>query len=160
MSPGPKDVWLFRIVHQDTGKPAQGVPVTVLDKSGNAAGHWVSDAGGLVAIPRRDTPRLRIRVGLRSEDPIELTTATLGDQPTPLAAPTQLPPFSGSSERQSRDATSGVTSPTPPPAHVGPPPSPTKPADPEVPGHVLYFQRLAVLGDKAANPPPAGGSGA
>ena len=33
------DVWLFRIVHQDTGKPAQGVPVTVLDRAGNAAGH-------------------------------------------------------------------------------------------------------------------------
>jgi len=155
MSPGAKEVWLFRIVHQDTGKPAQGVPVTVLEKSGNAEGYWVSDADGIVAIPRRDAPRLRIRVGLRSEDPIELTTATLGDQPTPLAAPTQLPPSTSSSERLSRDATSGVT---PPPAHAGPPPSPTKPADPEVPGHVLYFQRLAVFGDKAANAAPAGGS--
>src|SRR6266853_202257 len=48
------DVWVFRIVHQDTGKPAQGVPVTVLDKGGNAAGHWVSDADGIVAVPRRD----------------------------------------------------------------------------------------------------------
>src|SRR5207244_8724936 len=92
MTSGAKDVWLFRIVHQDTGKPAQGVPVTVLEKSGNAAGYWVSDADGIVAIPRRDTPRLRIRVGLRSEDPIELTTATLSEGPTPLAAPTQLPP--------------------------------------------------------------------
>jgi len=155
MSPGAKEVWLFRIVHQDTGKPAQGVPVTVLEKSGNAEGYWVSDADGIVAIPRRDAPRLRIRVGLRSEDPIELTTATLGDQPTPLAAPTQLPPSTSSSERLSRDATSGVT---PPPAHAGPPPSPTKPADPEVPGHVLYFQRLAVFGDKPANAAPAGGS--
>ena len=155
MSPGAKEVWLFRIVHQDTGKPAQGVPVTVLEKSGNAEGYWVSDADGIVAIPRRDAPRLRIRVGLRSEDPIELTTATLGDQPTPLAAPTQLPPSTSSGERPSRDATSGVT---PPPAHAGPPPSPTKPADPEVPGHVLYFQRLAVFGDKAANAAPAGGS--
>ena len=155
MSPGAKEVWLFRIVHQDTGKPAQGVPVTVLEKSGNAEGYWVSDADGIVAIPRRDAPRLRIRVGLRSEDPIELTTATLGDQPTPLAAPTQLPPSTSSGERPSRDATSGVT---PPPAHAGPPPSPTKPADPEVPGHVLYFQRLAVFGDKPANAAPAGGS--
>ncbi len=155
MSPGAKEVWLFRIVHQDTGKPAQGVPVTVLEKSGNAEGYWVSDADGIVAIPRRDAPRLRIRVGLRSEDPIELTTATLGDQPTPLAAPTQLPPSSSSGERVSRDSTSGVT---PPPAHAGPPPSPTKPADPEVPGHVLYFQRLAVFGDKAAGAAPAGGS--
>jgi hypothetical protein len=157
MSPGAKEVWLFRIVHQDTGKPAQGVPVTVLEKSGNAEGYWVSDADGIVAIPRRDAPRLRIRVGLRSEDPIELTTATLGDQPTPLAAPTQLPPSSSTSERLSRDATSGVT---PPPAHAGPPPSPTKPADPEVPGHVLYFQRLAVFGDKAPGAAPAGGGGA
>jgi len=155
MSPGAKEVWLFRIVHQDTGKPAQGVPVTVLEKSGNAEGYWVSDADGIVAIPRRDAPRLRIRVGLRSEDPIELTTATLGDQPTPLAAPTQLPPSSSSGERQSRDATPGVTA---PPAHAGPPPSPTKPADPEVPGHVLYFQRLAVFGDKAAGAAPPGGS--
>src|SRR5690349_3237610 len=150
MSPGPKDVWLFRIVHQDTGKPAQGVPVTVLDKSGNAAGYWVSDADGLVAIPRRDTPRLRIRVGLRSEDPIELTTATLGDEPTPLAAPTQLPPsLAVSGERPARDAPSST-----PPVHAGPAPSPTKPADPEVPGHVLYFQRLVVFGDQ-----PAGGGG-
>src|SRR2546423_3446179 len=47
------DVWVFRIVHQDTGKPAPGVPVTVLDKGGNAAGHWVSDPDGIVAGPRR-----------------------------------------------------------------------------------------------------------
>src|ERR1700756_706949 len=64
------DVWLFRIVHQDTGKPAQGVPVTVLDRAGNAAGHWVSDADGIVSVPRRDLPKLRLRGGLRSEDPI------------------------------------------------------------------------------------------
>src|ERR1041385_7178633 len=67
------DVWVFRIVHQDTGKPAQGVPVTVLDRAGNAAGHWVSDADGLVAVPRRDISKLRLRVGLRSEDPIRVT---------------------------------------------------------------------------------------
>src|SRR5438094_975831 len=59
------DVWVFRIVHQDSGKPAQGVPVTVLDKGGNAAGHWVSDADGIVAVPRRDIPKLRLRVGMR-----------------------------------------------------------------------------------------------
>ena len=51
MTSGMKDVWLFRIVHQDTGKPAQGVPVTVLDASGNPAGYWVSEADGTVAIP-------------------------------------------------------------------------------------------------------------
>src|SRR6184192_4229826 len=58
-----QDVWVFRIVHQDTGKPAQGVPVTVLDKGGNAAGHWVSDADGIVAVPRRDILKLRLRAG-------------------------------------------------------------------------------------------------
>src|SRR5205823_8558329 len=62
------DVWLFRIVHPDTGKPAQGVPVTVLDRGGNTAGHWVSDADGIVAMPRRDMPKLRLRVGLTSEE--------------------------------------------------------------------------------------------
>src|SRR2546426_843456 len=96
MATGANDVWVFRIVHQDTGKPAPGVPVTVLDRAGNAEGHWVSDADGTVAIPRRETLKLRIRVGLRSEDPIELATATLGEGPTPLAAPTQLPPTIGS----------------------------------------------------------------
>ena len=96
MTNGAKDIWLFRIVHQDTGKPAQGVPVTVLDRAGNAEGHWVSDADGTVAIPRRETARLRLRVGLRSEDPIELATATLGEGPTPLAAPTHLPATIGS----------------------------------------------------------------
>src|SRR2546429_8867315 len=68
MTTGANDVWVFRIVHQDTGKPAPGVPVTVLDRAGNAEGHWVSDADGTVAIPRRETLKLRIRVGLRSED--------------------------------------------------------------------------------------------
>jgi hypothetical protein len=135
MAIGDRDLWVFRIVHQDTGKPAPGVPVTVLDKAGNAAGHWVSDGEGIVAVPRRDTTKLRLRVGLRSEDPIELATATLGDEPTPLAAPTQLPPTHGAAgehpvlERQ-------VTQ--PPPAAEAP----------EVPGHVLYFQRLALFAER------------
>src|SRR3989475_2672555 len=134
MTTGANDVWLFRIVHQDTGKPAPGVPVTVLDRAGNAEGHWVSDADGTVAIPRRETFKLRIRVGLRSEDPIELATATLGEGPTPLAAPTQLPLTIGSIshpvERPGREA----------PAAQPPPPRAAE--QPEVPGHVLYFQRL------------------
>src|SRR5256885_6988930 len=120
------DVWVFRIVHQDTGKPAPGVPVTVLDKGGNAAGHWVSDADGIVAVPRRDIAKLRLRVGLRSEDPIELATATLGAEPTPLAAPSQLPPStSGAGDRVVRElhavppAPVAVASPsTPPPARA------------------------------------------
>ena len=115
MTNGAKDIWLFRIVHQDTGKPAQGVPVTVLDRAGNAEGHWVSDADGTVAIPRRETARLRIRVGLRSEDPIELATATLGEGPTPLAAPTHRPPSDQSASRVSgQRATRLPRSPRPP----------------------------------------------
>src|SRR2546430_8366201 len=60
MAAGMKQVWVFRIVHQDTGKPAQGVPVTVLEPSGNAAGYWVSEADGTVAIPRRDRKSTRL----------------------------------------------------------------------------------------------------
>jgi len=142
MTTGANDVWVFRIVHQDTGKPAQGVPVTVLDRAGNAEGHWVSDADGTVAIPRRETVKLRLRVGLRSEDPIELATATLGEGPTPLAAPTHLPPTIGSighvGERPARDA----------PAAQPPPPRAAE--QPEVPGHVLYFQRLVMFAERAA----------
>jgi len=147
MTTGANDVWLFRIVHQDTGKPAQGVPVTVLDRAGNAEGHWVSDADGTVAIPRRETPRLRIRVGLRSEDPIELATATLGEGPTPLAAPTQLPPTIGSighsGERPAREA----------PAAQPPPPRAAE--QPEAPGHVLYFQRLVMFAERSAATRPS-----
>src|SRR5437016_2624763 len=152
MTTGANDVWVFRIVHQDTGKPAPGVPVTVLDRAGNAEGHWVSDADGTVAIPRRETLKLRIRVGLRSEDPIELATATLGEGPTPLAAPTQLPATIGSighaGERPGRDAPSAQ------------PPPPRGAEQPEAPGHVLYFQRLVMFGERAAATRPATGAGA
>src|SRR5260370_10738985 len=127
MAIGDRDLWVFRIVHQDTGKPAPGVPVTVLDKAGNAAGHWVSDGDGIVAVPRRETTKLRLRVGLRSEDPIELATAHPGYEPTPLAAPTQLPPTAGAGGEHpllQRPVTGTL-----PPAE-----------SPEVPAHVLYFQ--------------------
>jgi hypothetical protein len=143
-----KDVWLFRIVHQDTGKPAQGVPVTVLDKQGNSSGHWVSDGDGIVAVPRRDVAKLRLRVGLRSEDPIELATATLSDEPTPLAAPSQLPPTSDATRREIPAPSSSP--PLTPGTRAGDPP--------EVPGHVLYFQRLALFAERPA--PPRGGGGA
>jgi len=142
MASSAKEVWIFRIVHQDTGKPAQGVPVTVLDASGNPAGYWVSDADGTVAIPQRDVPRLRLRVGLRSEEPIELATAALGDAPTPLAAPTQLPPTVGAAgEREAQS--------------VQPPPPPRPAEQVEVPGHVLYFQRLVLFADRGAGASPA-----
>src|SRR5881409_3549438 len=131
-----QDVWVFRIVHQDTGKPAQGVPVTVLDKTGNPAGYWVSEADGTVTIPRRDVAKLRLRVGLRNEEPIELVTASLGEGPIDLAAPTWLPQApSGASERGPREPGPTAT------------PRPAEPHD--VPGHVLYFQRLAMFAEGA-----------
>src|SRR5216110_2120783 len=143
MASTEKDVWVFRIVHQDTGKPAQGVPVTVLDKSGNPAGYWVSEADGTVTIPRRDVVKLRLRVGLRNEEPIELATATLGEGPIDLAAPTWLPQTgAGTSERAAREAVTTA------------PPRPVEPHD--VPGHVLYFQRLVMFAERA--PRPAGAS--
>src|SRR5881296_4654649 len=136
MASTEKDVWVFRIVHQDTGKPAQGVPVTVLDKSGNPAGYWVSEADGTVTIPRREVVTLRLRVGLRNEEPIELVTASLGEGPIDLAAPTWLPQApSGASERAPREPGPTAT------------PRPAEPHD--VPGHVLYFQRLVMFAEGA-----------
>ena len=141
MTSGVKDIWLFRIVHQDTGKPAQGVPVTVLDASGNPAGYWVSEADGTVTIPRREGTRLKLRVGLRNEEPIELDTATLRDGPTDLAAPSWVPLNApGTAERAEREH---VVTAAP------------RPAEPhEVPGHVLYFQRLAMFAERGSPPAP------
>src|SRR5881409_2387703 len=117
MAAGMKQVWIFRIVHQDTGKPAQGVPVTVLEPSGNAAGYWVSEADGTVAIPRRDVP-------------------------IPLAAPSRLPPtIGGTRDVGERDLQ----------AASPPPPRGAEPHD--VPGHVLYFQRLVLFAERAPATP-------
>jgi len=137
MANGTKQVWVFRIVHQDTGKPAQGVPVTVLDATGNPAGYWVSEPDGTVEIPRREGPRVRIRVGLRNEEPIELTTATLGERPTDLAAPNWLPPSNATGADRIERTSAAAT-------------RPSEPQD--VPGHVLYFQRLALLAERAPAP--------
>ncbi|HUL02944.1 MAG TPA: hypothetical protein VLV16_06930 [Gemmatimonadales bacterium] len=133
-----KEVWVFRIVHQDSGKPAQGVPVTVLDETGNPAGYWVSESDGTVAIPRREGARLRLRVGLRNEEPIELATATLRDGPTDLAAPSWVPLTPTGGDRE----------------HAAPPGG-GRPAEPqEIPGHILYFQRLAMFADRAGRAAP------
>lgn len=152
MATGAKDSWVFRIVHQDTGKPAQGVPVTVLDKSGNPAGYWVSEADGTVEIPRREGPKVRLRVGLRNEEPIELATANLGDTPVDLAAPSWLPKTaSGQADRTERSER-GEREP-------GAPATAPRPADAaETPGHILYFQRLVMFVEGAAA--PAGGAAA
>lgn len=136
-----KEVWVFRIVNLDSGKPAQGVPVTVLDDTGNPAGYWVSEADGTVSIPRRDGARVRLRVGLRNEEPIELATATLRDGPTDLAAPGWVPvtPGAGGGEREHS---------------VAPPGRPAE--QQEIPGHILYFQRLTMFADKSGRATTSG----
>src|SRR2546428_14146121 len=141
MASSEKDVWVFRIVHQDTGKPAQGVPVTVLDPGGSPAGYWVSEADGTVAIPRRDVAKVRLRVGLRNEEPIELITATLGTGPIDLAAPTWLPRTpSGGSEPAAPPASPPAPNPSPVPT-----PRPAKPL--LAPCHVPIFQRLHLVAE-------------
>jgi len=145
----PKDIWVFRIVQQDTGKPAPGVPVTVLDQAGNPLGHLASDANGLVQLPRRPGPRLRLRVGLRSEEPIEINTALLGDEPTDLVAPSRLPELrvTTAAEETSRDVV--VRPSSPPPVSATPAATASEP----VPPHVVYFQRLVMFADAAQTTP-------
>src|SRR5258706_14312210 len=88
---GWQDSWTFRIVDQDTGAAVPGVPVSVLESGGRAGGYWVSDSDGLVRIPKHDQPRLRLRVGLRNEEMIELDARSLPDDPIPLTAPRDRP---------------------------------------------------------------------
>src|SRR5258705_12041831 len=85
-----QDSWTFRIVDQNTGAAVPGVPVSVLESGGRVGGYWVSDADGLVRIPKHDQPRLRLRVGLRNEEAIEFDTRSLPDDPIPLPAPPDL----------------------------------------------------------------------
>lgn len=127
MGTGWQDAWTFRIVDQDTGAAVPGVPVTVLPQGGSEGGYWVSDADGLVRIPKHDGARLTLRVGLRNEEAIEFDARSLGDDPIPLAAP-RAGPVGGAEPAPRRERSA--------PAR-GAPPSPQ-------PGHVVRFARLAV----------------
>jgi hypothetical protein len=91
MISGSQDSWTFRIVDQDTGAAVPGVPVSVIEAGGRAGGYWVSDADGVVRIPKHDRARLRLRVGLRNEEMIELDARSLPDDPIPLTAPRDRP---------------------------------------------------------------------
>lgn len=115
-------MWLLRTVLREGGGPASGVPVTLFDDSGNPAGYWVSDAEGLVAIPSSDAARVRLRVGLRSEEPIELAAEALAREIVELHAPKSLVPLA------SRPRVSAAVE------RAG-----------DVPGQVLHFIRLALL---------------
>lgn len=86
------DRWTLRVVDPRTREPAQGVPVSLLDESGNPAGYWVSDSAGRVPLPRIDATTVRLRVGLRSEDPIAIEAAALEAGTAEVAAPASLLP--------------------------------------------------------------------
>ena len=128
--------WTFRIVDQDTGAAAPGVPVSVLEDGGRAGGYWVSDADGLVRIPKHDQPRLRLRVGLRNEEAIELDARSLPDDPIPLTAPRDVPVVGAAAP--SRPS-------APPAAAPPPPPPPAPPAERPQPGQLMRFARIGVL---------------
>src|SRR5712691_11665698 len=125
MITGSQDSWTFRIVDQDTGAAVPGVPVSVIEAGGRAGGYWVSDADGVVRIPKHDRARLRLRVGLRNEEMIELDARSLPDDPIPLTAPRDRPILGG---ERSRDAPEVATAPQAPAG-----------------GQVLRFARVAVL---------------
>ena len=118
-------VWLLKLVHPESRSPAPGVPVTLLDDGGNSAGYWVSDTEGVVALPRREVPVIRVRVGVRSEDPIALDAARLSREIVELEAPKSLVPATTApaGALRTRQQTS----------------------DRDVPGHVMHFVRLALL---------------
>jgi hypothetical protein len=151
MATGWQDSWTFRIVDQDTGAAVPGVPVTVLQEGGRGGGYWVSDPDGLVRILKNDRHRLRLRVGLRNEETIELDARSLPDDPIPLTAPRDLSP-------------AGTAAAAAPSAAV-PAPAASAPANLPQPGHLVRFARIGVLpqdreitgapdGAQIATPPP------
>ena len=87
-----QDRWTLRVVHPQTREPAAGVPVSLLDAAGNPAGYWVSDSQGVVAIPRIDATQVRLRVGLRSEEPTEVDVTALESGTAEVTAPANLLP--------------------------------------------------------------------
>jgi hypothetical protein len=127
MTPRWQEYWTFRIVDQDTGASVPGVPVTVREEGGGS-GHWVSDADGLVRIPKHDRPRLRLRVGLRADDMIELDARSLPDDPVPLVAPPR------------GDAADGPASSAATPPGAGA----TGTGSRDKPGHVVRYARIGV----------------
>jgi hypothetical protein len=129
MAIGWQDSWTFRIVDQDTGAAVPGVPVSVLQEGGRGGGYWVSDGDGLVRIPKHDYARLRLRVGLRNEETIELDARSLPDDPIPLTAPRDLPLAGGA---PSAPATTG--------ASVA-----ISAAAPAQPGRLVRFARIGVF---------------
>jgi hypothetical protein len=92
IDPNETQTWSLRVVQPGSHTPATGVPVSLLDAAGNPAGYWVSDAQGIVPIPRIDATHVRLRVGLRSEEPQEIAVALLEGGNAEVTAPTSLLP--------------------------------------------------------------------
>ncbi len=133
MASGWQETWTFRIVDQDTGAAMPGVPVTVLDDGGRSAGFWVSDSDGVIRIPKHDGPRLRLRVGLRSEDTIELDARSLPEEAVPLVAPHGLADSANNAAAHVAPALSVATEPS------------QQTTGSNVGGHVVRFARIGVL---------------
>jgi hypothetical protein len=142
VSVGPTGVWTLRIVRPDGLGPAAGIPVTLLDERDDAAGYWVSDRDGLVALPVSGASRLRLRIGLRNETPVELDAAALAAGPSPreLPAPRDFPLTIGS-----RSESSALARQAPEPAE----------AVAEPLGQVLHFTRLLMLAPPTAEEGPS-----
>jgi len=135
--------WIIRIVRPDGRGPAVGVPVTRLDAEGDATGYWVSDAEGLVRLPPTDDPLVRLRVGLRSEPPIELTGLRLFEGAVELPAPRDLPAVATPRpERVSGAVQRSVAGGDPSGGNA-------------LPGQVLQFARIVVFAPRANGEPPA-----
>jgi hypothetical protein len=120
--------WTLRIVQPGGGGPASGVPVTLLDDSGDPVAHWVSDAAGLVDIQPAAGPRVRLRLGLRSEAPMEIESARFASGPVELEAPRT---FTALQTRSTGPNTAAVL---------------------DLPGHVLQLARLVVIAPPAPAP--------
>src|SRR5258708_10098862 len=136
MITGAQDSWTFRIVDEDTGAAVPGVTVSVIEAGGRAGGYWVSDADGVVRIPKHDRARLHLRVGLRNEEMIELDARSLPDDPIPLTAPRDRPILGG---ERSRAPAGGADAPD-----VATALQPAAPAG-RAGGHGLRSSRAAVL---------------
>jgi hypothetical protein len=90
--PNAANRWTLRVVHPQTREPAQGVPVSLLDEEGNPAGYWVSDSEGHVFLPRIDAASVRLRIGLRNEEPTDIEVSALDSGTAEVTAPPSLLP--------------------------------------------------------------------
>jgi hypothetical protein len=135
--PTPTD-WTIRVLSADGGGPAAGVPVTLLDAHGDPAGHWTSDAGGQVTLPRQPGERILLRLGLRNEAPLTVEARELDRGVFDVTAP--------------RSALPAVAEREPPSRHR------ERQERAETPGHLLAFSRLLVAPSETPEAAPTASS--